>query len=417
MLRRTDPWLLLVATATGACGVAGTDGSAPQPDVNHAIAVDELSLAPIELLGKRLFEDDALSEPRGTSCASWHDPAQAFQGNHGSAVEGVPAGSVPGTVAARNAPTLLYASLAPAFAFRFVEKETSTCQGSFVPVGGLFWDGRADTLEDQAKEPFLDPREMNNATPAAVVKKVRTGAYAELARTVLGAEALGDEDAAWKGIARAIAAFERSTRFHPFRSRFDDFLRGAAPQSAEEARGFALFKDPARGNCIACHEGKEDSRDPRDWLFTNYRYEAVGGPRNAAIPDNHDPARFDLGLCQRKGLADLAPPEKNVRSFCGAFRVPTLRNVARTAPYFHNGYFATLASVLSFYATRSAEPANWYPTDEHFFLHRFDDLPGALGENVSDDEVPYDQAQGDRPRLTDADVADLTAFLETLTDR
>jgi cytochrome c peroxidase len=102
---------------------------------------------------------------------------------------------------------------------------------------------------------------------------------------------------------------------------------------------------------------------------------------------------------------------------CGAFKVPTLRNIAITAPYFHNGAFDTLADALRFYATRDTDPGRWYPALADGGVDRFDDLPAEYRANVNVKEVPYDRHPGEQPRLSDDDLTALEAFLETLTDR
>jgi cytochrome c peroxidase len=106
-----------------------------------------------------------------------------------------------------------------------------------------------------------------------------------------------------------------------------------------------------------------------------------------------------------------------MRELCGAFKVPTLRNVALTAPYFHNGRFATLTEVLRFYVRRDTHPDEWYPIDPATGLaHKFDDLPADLTVNVNTTEPPYDRRPGDLPALTEPEIQDVVAFLQTLTD-
>jgi cytochrome c peroxidase len=97
--------------------------------------------------------------------------------------------------------------------------------------------------------------------------------------------------------------------------------------------------------------------------------------------------------------------------WCGWFKTPTLRNVAVTAPYMHNGKFATLREAVAFYATRDTEPQLWYTNGE-----KFDDLPPALRSNVDVDTRPYHRMPGRRPALNDEEVDDIVAFLNTLTD-
>lgn len=379
-------------------------------------APDEIGLKPIELLGKRIFEDGNLSEPRGQSCSSCHDPAKAFQGNAGSNNPALARGALPERLGDRNTPTLMYAAFVPPFGFQD-KKDEETGKIEKVAVGGLFWDGRAEDLTAQVEGPLLNPREMNNPSKNAVVDKIRASAYSNLAREVFGAGVFDNSDEAFRKLATAVASYEKTPRFSPFSSKFDDYLRGKAKLTKLEARGFALFKDKKKGNCLACHVGETKSRDPKDWLFTDFTYDTLGAPRNATIPDNADAAHFDEGLCKRPGLATLAPSGFEVESVCGAFRVPTLRNIAETAPYMHNGAFKTLRDAVAFYFTRDTNPERWYPRGADGKALKFDDLPEAWRGNANVKEVPYDRKPGQKPRGTDADVDAIVAFLQTLTDR
>ena len=151
----------------------------------------------------------------------------------------------------------------------------------------------------------------------------------------------------------------------------------------------------------------DGSPDPRQSLFTDYGYEAVGVPRNRGLPANADPASFDLGLCERGGEDYKA---KTVE-FCGRFRTPSLRNVAVRPSFMHNGAFTRLRDVVSFYATRSTNPERWYARGAEF-----DDLPVAYRDHVNVDKAPYNRRKGQTPALDDGEVDALVAFLGTLTD-
>jgi cytochrome c peroxidase len=388
-----------------------------EPFPSGAVAPDERSLAPLELLGKRVFEDASLSRPAGVSCASCHDAQKAFQGNNGSSVPAVARGSLPTSLGKRNTPSIMYESFAPPFGF-IDEKDEETGKVEKIPAGGQFYDGRARDLLAQVEGPMLDPLEMNAPSKRFIVDAVQGGAYADLVRQVYGDKIFADPDAAFEKLAQAVVAFESTARFHPFASKFDDYLRGDAQLTALEKKGFDLFKDPKKGNCLACHAGKEESRNPQDWLFTDFTYDALGGPKNKAIPTAAKPDfAGDLGLCARPGLAEAAPAGFKVESVCGAFKVPTLRNVAVTGPYLHNGVFDRLRNVVAFYATRDTDPGRWYPKDARGKPQKFDDLPRSAHENVNVDEAPYDRKPGQKPRLSEKDVDAIVAFLETLTDR
>ncbi len=381
-----------------------------------AAFADGSASLPIEKLGERLFSDKSLSEPQGVACASCHDPARAFSGVNGSKITAVAAGAPAGAFGVRKPPGLTYAAFTPPFGFIDKEDET-TGRMEKTPAGGQFRDGRAMELEDQAAGPLLNPVEMANPSKAAVVEKVKNGPNAALMREVFGAQVFDNPDKAFDRLTQAIAAYERTAVFRPFSSRFDEVLRGKAQFTPQEAKGFELFKDKKKGNCLACHDGKEDSKEPSDWLFTDFTYDVLGAPRNRAIPANADAKTFDLGLCKRAGLAAVAPKDFEVESVCGAFKVPSLRNVALTAPYLHNGSLKTLRDAVAFYATRDTNPERWYPKDAKGRVQKYDDLPAKFRANVNVKEVPYDRKPGQKPRLTDEEIDAITAFLGTLTDK
>lgn len=354
-------------------------------------------------LGERLFRDPSLSLTGTQSCSSCHEDQNAFTGNadrerpHFPVSRGAPNGQF-GT---RNTPTAMYAKFSPPFAF-IEEAETP---GEYTPTGGLFWDGRVSSLSDQAAKPFVNPREMALPDVPALIERVRKASYVWMFEPLFGPDPLDDVEQAYRHVTDAIAAFERTSRFSPFSSKFDAYLRGQAELSAQEALGFELFKDPEKANCIACHAGTLESREPRDWLFTDFTYDNLGVPRNLQIADNAAPDYFDLGLCQSEGVMSKIPQVIEdkaafLASLCGAFKVPTLRNIAKTAPYMHNGYFDQLRDVVDFYVTRETEPARWYPRAADGTVQPYNDLPEQYRANVNTTEVPYDRKLGEQPRLS-----------------
>lgn len=344
------------------------------------------SAAPIteQELGRALFFDPELSEPAGQSCADCHAAELAFSDPED---ERSSAGIVPGRVGFRNSQTAMYAHFAPPL--------RADAAGRY--TGGLFWDGRAHTLEEQAALPLLNPLEMNNPSKEHVVGKVRRGAYARAFRDIYGPEALADVEVAYANVTRAMAAFQRTQPFAPFASRYDRYLAGTEALTAQELRGLAVFEDPARGNCAGCHPSRPGA-DGRPPLFTDFSYANLGIPRwsnslylHLPLELNPDGESFiDRGL--GKTVAD---PRQD-----GKFRVPTLRNVARTFPYGHNGYFRTLRELLEFLTARAVEPCG--KTAD----------PSCTAPEVVANVEPW----VGRLRLTPADLDDLIAFLGTLTD-
>ena len=377
-----------------------------------AAAVDQTSLAPREHLGFRLFFDPNLSEPAGTACASCHDPRRAFTGNNSTMI-GVAQGSRSDQFGTRDAPTVMYLATAP----RFSRNSSVEKDGKRVPAGGLFWDGRADTLEEQARQPFFNPVEMNNADTPALIAKVAKAAYAGAFRKAWGDTIFDNPEAALDAVAASIAAFERTRVFQPFTSKFDEVMRGQAKFTEQEQRGLSLFTIRQKGNCAQCHSVDAASGDPRKSLFTDFSYRALGLPRSMRVPKNADPAFIDLGLCERVPVADAKLPVTATKplvtdpSACGLFKTPTLRNITITAPYMHNGFFDHLRDAVAFYATRDTDPARWFSEGR-----KFSDLPAQYHANVDVDTPPYQRRPQQRPQLTNEEIDDIVAFLYTLTD-
>jgi cytochrome c peroxidase len=293
-------------------------------------------------LGEKLFFDTRLSNPAGQACASCHDPNHAFSDPNPN--QPVSNGVLTSLKGNRNAPAIMYASFTPAFHF-------SPPEGLF--IGGQFLDGRAATLKDQAKGPFLNPLEMANPDAAAVVEKARQAEYAGLFEQVYGPGALDDIEQAYDNLADAIAAFERTGRFRPFTSKYDYFLAGKAKLTPKEKRGRFIFEDGDKGNCAACHPSRTDNGAKP--LFTDFTYDNLGVPKNPDNPFYALPA--DLNPAG-KGFVDrgLGGSLKKAAEY-GKFKVPTLRNIEITAPYMHNGYFKTLRGVVEFYNSRDTRPA------------------------------------------------------------
>jgi cytochrome c peroxidase len=383
-------WLALLL---GGCGGGGT-GTEPQ---SQPVLLASLSQG--AALGEKIFNDASLSASGKQSCASCHDPAHAHGPANDLSVQlGGAKGDVPGF---RAAPSLRYMGSTPAFHF----------EADGTPVGGFDRDGRAQTLQEQAERPFLAPHEMANTTKGDVVESLKKAAYASEFRAAFGAAILDNPEQAFSRIVFALQQFEREDpRFQPFDSKYDQFLAGKAMLSDAELRGLALFNNPAKGNCLACHPSARGANGSAP-LFTDFSYDNLGVPRNMRIAATADPAYFDLGLCG-PDRSDLTAR----RDLCGAFKVPTLRNVATRKAFFHNGAFTNLTDVVRFYVRRDTNPEEWYPVGPDGVVQKFNDLPSELRKNVNASEGPYNRQPGMAPALTEAEIADLVQFLGTLTD-
>jgi cytochrome c peroxidase len=249
---------------------------------------------------------------------------------------------------------------------------------------------------------------MANATPAEVVAKVRRASYASEFRAAFGDDVFDDDERAFRAILTTLEVFQQSPAdFYPYSSRYDAWLRGRGQLSRQELRGLELFNDTRKGNCASCHPSQV--RHGAFPQFTDFGYVALGVPRNRHIPANADPRFYDMGLCgpERKDLAGRG-------EYCGMFRVPSLRNVALRTSFFHNGSLHRLEDVVAFYAQRDTKPQRWYPAAQGTVV-KFDDLPARYRANVNH-EPPFGRRRGDAPALTDDEVADIVAFLRTLTD-
>lgn len=374
--------------------LAGCGGSSDPPPQGP-----QTGLSAQAALGMKIFNDVSLSASGRQSCATCHvDSAGHAQDNALPAQLGGADLSLQGS---RVSPSIRYLAFAPPF---FVDSGGT-------PSGGLFWDGRASSLADQAGRPFLNPVEMALASEADLVARLAKASYAVEFRQVFGADILERTHDAFESVKLALQQFQREDRgLRPFSSKYDEFLRGNAVLSDQEARGLALFNDTAKGNCASCHPSAIE-RDGSFPLFTNFTYHALGIPRNAQLEANADPAHFDLGLCAREGGDLLARTD-----LCGAFKVPSLRNVSLRQALFHNGRFKRLDDAVGFYAERDTDPAKFYPRKADGGIDTFDDLPEAYKGNVTRGEAPYDRRVGQAPALSRPEVDDVVAFLKTLTD-
>jgi cytochrome c peroxidase len=237
-------------------------------------------------LGRALFFDTRLSFDNSVSCATCHSPQNAFTDSLRVSM------GIDAQQGERNAPTIIN---------RAFSREQ-------------FWDGRASSLEEQSKGPLINPIEMGMPSHAFVVKKLRAiKGYKDWFKRVFG------HDVNINDLAKAIAAFERTVISGG--SKFDQYMAGnKRALSKSGKRGLALFEGKAR--CNQCHTGSN---------FTDEKYHNLG--------IDWDTSMIDLGRYKITGN----------RQEIGAFKTPTLREIAHTAPYMHNGIFATLEETVEFY--------------------------------------------------------------------
>jgi len=236
-------------------------------------------------LGKQLYFDGRLSKNNQVSCAFCHNPAVGFADPRQVSI------GVDGKLGGRQAPTVF--------------------NTAFNPV--QFWDGRAGSLEEQAIGPIQNPVEMAETHENVVAKLKKVKGYQQQFRDVFGTEVN------LQGIAEAIAAFERTVV--STNAPFDKYVLGDAKAMDEAAvRGMAVFK--GKGRCLLCHNGPN---------FTDNQFHNLGVPQVGPLKD--DPGRYNVTRQERDR---------------GAFKTPTLRSIAETAPYMHDGAFKTLEEVLDF---------------------------------------------------------------------
>lgn len=266
-------------------------------------------------LGQKLYFDKRLSADDTVSCATCHDPEKGFTDGKIIAI------GIKGQKGFRNSPTVLNAAF---FDFQF-------------------WDGRALTLEEQAKQPIINPIEMGMPSHDAAVKKIsHISEYKDDFKTVFGTENITIDQ-----IAQAIASFERT--LITFNAPFDRFIAGKEDAiSASAKRGWELFQGKAR--CLTCHEFTESYPFFTDNKFHNIGvamkdkdFEALA--RKAASPDADPSVLAHEKAASELGRYSVTKEPKDI----GAFKTSGLREITSTAPYMHDGSEPTLESVIEFY--------------------------------------------------------------------
>lgn len=344
------PWLAAAAGATTPGGVAPAYWAALVPADNAA------TLARIEL-GRKLYFERRLSRDGTVACATCHDVSRGF-GDRRAASEGIGE-----RVGRRNAPTTLNA----------------------VFFTSQFWDGRAATLEDQAKLPIVNPIEMGQPDGKTAAAAIAGDAeYQKAFQEAYGRPVNYDD------IGRAIAAFERTLVFMD--APFDAFLRGDAKAVSADARaGWALFNGKAR--CTACHQMNSSNPIGTDNRFHNIGvsarhqdFEALAKQAQEALAKDASAESIDR-LALQTDLSELGRfvVTRN-RGDIGGFKTSQLRNVGVTGPYMHDGSMTTLWDVVDHY-------------------------------NKGGEANPYLDGGIEPLTLDEKEIGQLVAYLFTLTDR
>ncbi len=376
-------WVVcLTGLALVGCQAVEESTSVAKKQSSLPIANDD----PMAILGSQLYFDVNMSLNRNQSCATCHNPAKGFIDDRNNGVAGMASlGSDNLSIGDRNTPTAAYAALSPLF--------SKNQEGKY--IGGQFHDGRASSLSDQAGGPPLNPGEMAMPSKAQVLERIKENSqYVEQFSRLFGELALTDSDIAYQGMSDAIMAFEQTELFMPFDSKYDKYLRGEATFTKQEELGRTLFFSEQFTNCNQCHQVNTSPFYATE-SFTDFSYHNIGVPENTRLREVNAASSKDLGLFNN--------PEVNEVSEQGKFKVPTLRNVAVTGPYMHNGVFQDLRTVVLFYdksnnPTRKTNPET--------------------GKPWAEPEVPMNLATEleDGPALKDNRVDALVAFLQTLTD-
>ena len=372
---------LLMSVILVGCGGDGRDNR------------DDPLSTPMADLGEQLFHDTNLSFNRTMSCATCHNPQHAFVDvRENMFSRSVSMGADEVQFGTRNTPTVAYAMFSPSFSYDSEHNEW---------VGGQFHDGRAQHLTAQVNlngGPILNPVEMMMTDRQSVVARLLEDVtYIEQFQSLFGSDIFdrqgnGSGNPAFSRIGQAIAAFEMTDDINPFDSRFDRSLIGDYTLSDTEARGWQLVQ----ANCMTCHDSASLTGEQRQ-TFSNYRYYNLGVPVNQAVRDALGTNEKDPGLFGHPNVSDPAQ--------LGKFKTPSLRNIALTDPYMHNGVFSSLDAVLQFKDYRRVANNQERPINPETNI--------AWGETDYPETVQYTEADP----MSDEDIRAIIDFLKLLTDQ
>ena len=356
------------------------------------VSIGETKIDSVEDIGLALFFDTNLSINRNHACATCHSPLHGFVDPRSNASgRAISLGFDGKMFGDRNAPTISYAAFSPKFSLNDDQ----------VYVGGQFLDGREIDLAGQAQQPFLNPTEMGMPSKSSVVERLQENPdYVEAFKQCFGDDIFDFPGRAYRAMAESIAAFERSELFSPFDSKYDRYLRGQYKMTDLEELGMTLFFSQQFTNCHNCHQLNPTPNRERE-TFSNYQYHNIGVPVNktARAVNGMDKDYIDQGLFQNPRVDD--------KNHVGKFKVPTLRNIAVTAPYMHNGVFEELRTVSLFYNKFNSNSPKRQINPETGEKWQ----PPEVERNISLSELEKG------PALDDQRIDALVAFLKTLTDK
>ncbi|MCG7873875.1 MAG: c-type cytochrome [Candidatus Thiodiazotropha lotti] len=376
-----------------ACGGGG--GSSDGSDASEA------TFASKEALGEALFSDVNLSGNRTQACSTCHNPGRAFVDDRLDAfgeIGAVSMGDDGISLGDRNTPSTAYAAFSPDF-FEGTRDRLNSDAGQYQGfMGGQFLDGRETDLKGQAGGPPLNPIEMNMPDKASVVARIQENEdYVEAFESLYSETVFDDVDAAYEAMTESIAKFEKTEGFASFDSDYDRHINGEYDEYilTKAGLGKALFFSQEFTNCATCHQLQPNSH-PQE-TFSSYEYHNIGVPENTTVRAVNNTAEgfVDHGLLDNPATTDV--------SHQGKFKVPTLRNVAVTEPYMHNGVFRDLKTVILFYDQFNNEDRSLNPE---------------TGAAWTEAEVPetINHSELAAPALTDEEVEALVCFLRSLTD-
>lgn len=394
----------LISTLMG----CGSSSSSDAPDLSTKV-----------LLGKQLYSDKNLSLERTQSCATCHNPDQGFiddrindASRHGIASAGS-LGDDQVSIGDRNAPSAGYAAFSREFELgsraRVESQKTSGIADYEGYLKGQFWDGRAATLAEQAGGPPLNPGEMNMPSKASVVERIKENShYIKAFEELYSINIFDNVDDAYAAMTTAIEAFEETELFYPFDSKFDRSLTGEftyEPLSKAKTGKTRFFSSDL--TCASCHQLRP--LNDKGEVFTSFEYHNIGVPVNTALRAINGVTDLDEGLLNNPAVnGDLAQK--------GKFKVPTLRNVAVTAPYMHNGIFNDLETVIHFYQHAKEKALN-IKTGAPIELVHNPETNSPWGDAEINENIEHDLLGGNDVNLDEGEVDAMVCFLMSLTDK